>query len=578
MRVFASISLAFGLMASTAALAAERTIIVLDASGSMWGQIDGTAKISIAREALGGVVADLDPAREVGLMAYGHRQKGQCSDIELMVEPQANFADRILDTVAGVKPKGKTPLSDAVRQAAEALKYTEDKATVILITDGLETCNADPCALGKALEESGVDFTAHVVGFGLTDAESREVACLAEETGGLYLSAADGTELVEALDQTVVAETQPAPAQQEEEPEPVPEATLTAPDEAEIAAVVDVVWEGPGEKYDRIEIFDPNSGPDGKAVRRISLNGPGYDQNTVAMTLPATEGDYVLRYFSGTHRQVIGTRPISVVPVDVALFAPETISMGKTLNVEWIGPGAKYDAVVIFDPNAGPNGKKVRDGRLQNSTFDDKLVSMPAPAKPGMYELQYFSGQDRKVLATRMIEVTEAVVQMTAEEPMSAGKPIIVDWIGPGAKYDSILLWDPNAGPDGKKLKDVRLSSGDYANQRVTISGPAKAGSYELRYYNGDNRAVLATEIIEVAETVVSLTPEGALETGKNFKVAWEGPGARYDEVRLFDPNSGPDGKRIQSKRLNAGDYDNQTVTLPGPPKPGTYELRYYNG
>ena len=47
---------------------------------------------------------------------------------------------------------GKTPLTAAVKQAAEALKYTEDKATVILITDGLETCEADPCALGKELE------------------------------------------------------------------------------------------------------------------------------------------------------------------------------------------------------------------------------------------------------------------------------------------------------------------------------------------------------------------------------------------------------------------------------------------
>ena len=81
---------------------------------------------------------------------------------------------------------GKTPLSAAVKQAAEALKYTEDKATVILITDGLETCEADPCALGKELEQSGVDFTAHVVGFGLTAEEGKQVACLAENTGGKY--------------------------------------------------------------------------------------------------------------------------------------------------------------------------------------------------------------------------------------------------------------------------------------------------------------------------------------------------------------------------------------------------------
>ena len=66
---------------------------------------------------------------------------------------------------------GKTPLTEAVRQAASTLKSTEAKATVILITDGIETCEADPCALGAELEASGVDFTAHVVGFGLTAEE-----------------------------------------------------------------------------------------------------------------------------------------------------------------------------------------------------------------------------------------------------------------------------------------------------------------------------------------------------------------------------------------------------------------------
>jgi Ca-activated chloride channel family protein len=83
---------------------------------------------------------------------------------------------------------GKTPLTEAVRRAAAELKSTEEKATVILITDGIETCEADPCALGAELEASGVDFTAHVVGFGLTaEEEGKAVACLAENTGGKYI-------------------------------------------------------------------------------------------------------------------------------------------------------------------------------------------------------------------------------------------------------------------------------------------------------------------------------------------------------------------------------------------------------
>ncbi|WP_284163278.1 VWA domain-containing protein [Frigidibacter sp. SD6-1] len=208
------------LLMPTLAQADGRSIIVLDGSGSMWGQIDGRAKLEIAREALGTVLAGIDPATELGLMAYGHREKGNCGDIELIVPPAPGTAAAITEAANNLNFLGKTPLSDAVRQAAAELHSTEEKATVILITDGIETCNADPCALGTELEASGVDFTAHVVGFGLTKEEGREVACLAENTGGRYIEAKDAGSLTEAL-KTAVAEPPPAPAP-EPEPEPAP--------------------------------------------------------------------------------------------------------------------------------------------------------------------------------------------------------------------------------------------------------------------------------------------------------------------------------------------------------------------
>lgn len=207
--------------AGAASARAEQTIIVLDASGSMWGQIDGKAKMDIARDTLDSVLESVPGGNALGLMVYGHREKGSCADIELAVPPAAGTGPAISAFVKGINPKGKTPLSASVRQAAEALKYTEDKATVILVTDGLETCEADPCALASELEKTGVDFTAHVVGFGLTDEEGRQVACLAENTGGKYLQAKDAGELSEALTETVAAEPAPAPAPPPEPAQPV---------------------------------------------------------------------------------------------------------------------------------------------------------------------------------------------------------------------------------------------------------------------------------------------------------------------------------------------------------------------
>lgn len=201
---------------TTLGFAANKVIIILDASGSMWAQIDGKPKLEIARESLRTVLQSVPADDEIGFMAYGHREKGSCEDIELIVPPQAGSASAISAAADSLKFLGKTPLTAAVKQAAEALKYTEDKATVVLITDGLETCGGDPCALGKELEASGVDFTADVVGFGLTADEGKQIACLADNTGGKYIQASDEKALQEALVETVAAPA-PAPA-----PEPAP--------------------------------------------------------------------------------------------------------------------------------------------------------------------------------------------------------------------------------------------------------------------------------------------------------------------------------------------------------------------
>lgn len=215
--IFLRLCLLASLVFPLAAQAEGRSIIVLDASGSMWGQIDGRTKIDIAREALAGVIADLPADSEMGLMAYGHREKGSCEDIELIVEPGKGTGQAILDAANALQFKGKTPLTESVRRAAAALRSSEEKATVILITDGIETCQADPCALGDELEASGVDFTAHVVGFGLSAEEGKQVSCLAEKTGGVYIEASDLASLTKALEATVIE------AVVEPEPEPVPE-------------------------------------------------------------------------------------------------------------------------------------------------------------------------------------------------------------------------------------------------------------------------------------------------------------------------------------------------------------------
>lgn len=178
----------------------ERVMIVLDASGSMLARIGDEQKISIARSALNDLLNDWDSDIEVGLMAYGHRQKGECDDIEVLVPVGKFDKSRIMDAANKITPLGKTPLSAATIQAAEELKYSEEKATVILLSDGEETCENDPCEVGKALEDQGIGFTAHVIGFDVSNPDHvAQLKCLAENTGGKYFNAQDATELKDAL-------------------------------------------------------------------------------------------------------------------------------------------------------------------------------------------------------------------------------------------------------------------------------------------------------------------------------------------------------------------------------------------
>lgn len=200
-------------------------ILILDASGSMWGQVDGQTKIAAARSAVDSILSKWKPQDRLGLMAYGHRTKGDCKDIELIVPAGAFDAARIRSAVAELNPKGKTPMADSLREAARVLRATERKATVILVSDGIETCSPDPCKVAAELKKSGIGFTAHVIGFDVTDPIAKsQLQCIARETGGVYLDARNASGLEQALGRAVDAtqgakvKTEAPPAKKAEDP------------------------------------------------------------------------------------------------------------------------------------------------------------------------------------------------------------------------------------------------------------------------------------------------------------------------------------------------------------------------
>jgi len=178
-------------------------IFILDASGSMWGQIEGENKITIAKKVLVDLIGELPDETNVGLIAYGHRDKGDCEDIETVVPPGPADKTLLTEKIEAINPKGKTPITGSVTRAFDILRSKESSATVILLSDGLETCGGDPCKTVREAKESGINFVMHVVGFDVSKEDVSQLECAAQAGGGLYMSAGNAGELSDALDTAV---------------------------------------------------------------------------------------------------------------------------------------------------------------------------------------------------------------------------------------------------------------------------------------------------------------------------------------------------------------------------------------
>ena len=206
-------------IASATAAYASNIVYVLDASNSMWGQIEGTAKIQIAKNALRGMVDDIDDSVDISLVAYGHRSEGDCSDIEVMAGLGQADKAQLLAQLDGLQPKGKTPISAALVTAGSVFPTNDAINQIVLISDGIETCEGDPCQTAQKLAMAGAETRVHAIGFDVDASAREQLECIAKAGKGVYLDASNASSLNGALAEvTRVAATVVAPSQP-----PVPE-------------------------------------------------------------------------------------------------------------------------------------------------------------------------------------------------------------------------------------------------------------------------------------------------------------------------------------------------------------------
>src|SRR5690606_11960090 len=174
----------------------------------------GITKIEVARDVMGQFFSTRDAAIPLGVIAYGHNRRGDCADIKVIAQTGVQDAATLSQRLNRINPRGMTPISESLRMAASQIPPTAEQADIILVTDGLETCNADPCAVAAQLANEGIKIRAHVVGFGLTEQEADALACVPDQTGGQLLRPQSGAELTDALNQIAAAAPMPEPGQE----------------------------------------------------------------------------------------------------------------------------------------------------------------------------------------------------------------------------------------------------------------------------------------------------------------------------------------------------------------------------
>jgi len=183
--------------------------IILDASGSMWAKIGTEPKIAIAKKVLTELVDGLKTRDDLALAVrvYGHQspqQQKNCRDTKLEIPFGPPDAAKVSGLIKRINAQGQTPIAYSLLQSKNDFDLkAKRKRTIVLITDGIESCNGDPCVAAKELAAAGIDVTLHVVGFDLKKEEMEKLKCLTEPSKGLLLPAQDANQLKDALGQVM---------------------------------------------------------------------------------------------------------------------------------------------------------------------------------------------------------------------------------------------------------------------------------------------------------------------------------------------------------------------------------------
>ncbi|SRR5699024_6670733 len=181
--------------------------IVMDASSSMLEPDEGGTRLDVAKRASLDLVDSLPDTARVGMLAYGtqvddapENHAPGCEDIRTLAPVGAVDKDRLRGEIDGLEARGYTPIGNALRAAADDLSADAAERSIVLVSDGIDTCAPPPaCEVAEELADEGIGLAVHTVGFRADEATRAELECLSDVTGGTYRQADDAHSLTDSL-------------------------------------------------------------------------------------------------------------------------------------------------------------------------------------------------------------------------------------------------------------------------------------------------------------------------------------------------------------------------------------------
>ncbi len=197
--------LALGLLLM-AAVYAKPLLLIIDASGSMEDTLpSGETKIATAKSVATETINSYND--QIALMVYDDCDSGGDPMSGSIIVSNAFTTDKsaLTSKVSEITANSDTPLANSITEGVLYAKQNGGGAQIVILTDGLETCDGDISGAIQSAEQQGINVK--LVGFALSEEDKQNISSAVTSAGGSYYDAGDELGLQQAFTQAIQTAT-----------------------------------------------------------------------------------------------------------------------------------------------------------------------------------------------------------------------------------------------------------------------------------------------------------------------------------------------------------------------------------